>query len=66
VIVLTSVDVFTKQAVQESWRLREKDNSGLDRTRGGNKRMRGVKHKRHIGKETIDGPDSDCANMEQP
>ncbi|KAJ7315748.1 hypothetical protein DFH08DRAFT_820325 [Mycena albidolilacea] len=29
------VDVIAKQAVQESWRSREKENSGLDRMRGG-------------------------------
>jgi hypothetical protein len=32
----------------------------------GNKRMRGVKHERHIGKETIDVPDSDRVDMERP
>jgi hypothetical protein len=38
-IVLTSVDVIAKLAVQESWSSRDKENSKLDRMREGNKGM---------------------------
>jgi hypothetical protein len=33
--------------------------------REGNKRIRGAKHERYIGKETIGVPDSDRAGMER-